>query len=174
MTLAVFSKQTLTEDQAEQQLFIISFGGIWTLTVFMKSIHVVGAHGKRDLDKVRENSGGGGCVHVKEWKDHALPYSEGQGPVESSFGLVKGLLDWEEQRRWVMQGPKKKWNELDCKQLKTASRRHWEGTGWLPSCTCTLGVYLVSAWQGAEFAPSNSISFISSMGLPQGSQYMKL
>ena len=93
MTLAVFSKQTLTEDQAEQQLFIISFGGIWTLTIFMKSIHVVGTHGKRVLDKVRENSGRGGSVHVKEWKDHTLPYSEGQGPVESRFGLVKGLLD---------------------------------------------------------------------------------
>ena len=93
MTLAVFSEQTPTEDQAEQQFFIISFRGIWTLTIFMKSIHVVGAHRKRVLDQVRENSVGGGSVRVKEWKDHALPHSEGQGPVKSSFGLVKALLD---------------------------------------------------------------------------------
>ena len=60
MTLALFSKQPLTEDQAEQQLFVVSFGSIWILTIFMRSIRVLGAHRKRVLGKVRENSGRGG------------------------------------------------------------------------------------------------------------------
>lgn len=67
MTLAVFSKQPLTEDQAEKQLFVISFGSIWILTIFMRSIGVLGAHRKRVLGKVRENSGRGGsdCLFTR-------------------------------------------------------------------------------------------------------------